>query len=36
VHRLKTCATINFLAASPPLDGDGLFFVCIANFPQHD
>jgi hypothetical protein len=24
-HRLETCATINILAASPPLDGGGLF-----------
>jgi hypothetical protein len=25
MHRLKTCATINFIAVSPPLDGGGLF-----------
>jgi hypothetical protein len=25
-HRLKTCATMNFLAASPYLDRGGFFF----------
>ena len=25
MHRLKTCATINFIAVSPPLDRGGLF-----------
>jgi len=32
VHRLKTCATINFLAVSPPLDGGGLFLIQFAKF----
>jgi len=26
-HRLKTCATIKFMAASPSLDRGGLFFI---------
>ena len=27
MHRLKTCATINFIGASPSLDRGGLFII---------
>ena len=29
VHRLEACATINFRAASPPLDEGGLFLFSL-------